>query len=815
MRTAGRHGKIDASAASRRPPFRFLSRTPCLPMEAGRVFWGLDLRVGGASCASIHEGYDGDADAEFDAESDADLAIPECRNLPMKLVSTTTIAVLGLSLALAFNLTMGTTPAQAEDLLPKQLLVYYGWPTSITSWFTVERAVIHMRGYEYIILGDGLSAASHPDHANTVAILAHPDMASSTVFGYVSLGVTTQNLPMVEIMQRVDDWKTMGAEGIMFDEFGYDFGTSRARQSEAVDYAHAQGLAVAANAFEPDDAFGTIGGPMNPTGAVTRLGLGDFYLYVSHQVQESQFVDDALWFDKAKRLRNHQTKRRFEILSVTTSGIDDPDAYDETQFFYSWYSALLFGHEATGWGEWSFSASGNSNGQAPYRARPVLHHEGTQFESMVMGASPQYLRETDRGVIQLDTTTHQGNFERTSTGPQDVGELLIYYGWPSVINGSSSNAAAAGHYAQYDYVVLGDGLWAASHPDHANTLSILSDPQLANTKVFGYLDLGVSTQNLTMFSIESRVLQWQSMGVHGIFFDDFGYDFATSRDRQNEAVDFVHAQGMPVIANAFQPQDAFGTEFNGNYNLFRKPTTLNHDDYYLFESHQILNGVPVSQSQWLDKALDLRELRDVHGFKILSITTKLAETYDETLFHYSWMSAVLFGHHATGWGEEEFSATGASNGLAPYRARPTLNPGNTYRGPVVANANLVTRQTDVGLLQVDTNDQAIDMLVSVAAPSIPSTTTAGVEMRAPYPNPFNPRVTISFVLEDAQRVSLTIYNVAGRRVATLADGWLEPGEHQRAWSGSDDRSTPVTSGVYIAVLETASGRSRQKLTLVR
>jgi hypothetical protein len=36
---------------------------------------------------------------------------------------------------------------------------------------------------------------------------------------------------------------------VMLDDFGYDFGVSRARQNSAVDYAHAQWLAVIANAL--------------------------------------------------------------------------------------------------------------------------------------------------------------------------------------------------------------------------------------------------------------------------------------------------------------------------------------------------------------------------------------------------------------------------------------------------------------------------------------------------------------------------------------------------------------------------------------
>ena len=103
-------------------------------------------------------------------------------------------------------------------------------------------------------------------------------------------------------------------------------------------------------------------------------------------------------------------------------------------------------------------------------------------------------------------------------------KLLIYYGWPSSISGTGV-AGAATVFAQYDYVVLGDGLEKANHPDHNNTIAILANPQMANKRVFGYIDLGISTQNLSLLEIKTQVDEWKAMGVYGIFFDDFGYDF--------------------------------------------------------------------------------------------------------------------------------------------------------------------------------------------------------------------------------------------------------------------------------------------------
>ena len=269
----------------------------------------------------------------------------------------------------------------------------------------------------------------------------------------------------------------------------------------------------------------------------------------------------------------------------------------------------------------------------------------------------------------------------TNLEPKD---LLIYYAFPSSINLLfQGNAVAAAEFGQYDYVVFGEGLEKDSHADHDNLGEILDDPAMASTTAFGYIDLGVSTTNHSITEIKTRVDEWVATGADGIFFDDFGYDFLTSRDRQNEAVDYVHdTYGLSVVANAFRPEDAFGSQFDASFNPAQASTSLNSTDFYLFESHQIRLGQFQSETTWQAKANLLKGFEDNIGFKTLSITTNDAgdpfTDYDEAQFFYSWFSALMYGHEATGWGEFEFSASGPSNAKAPFRARPNVDAGTSF-----------------------------------------------------------------------------------------------------------------------------------------
>jgi len=84
-----------------------------------------------------------------------------------------------------------------------------------------------------------------------------------------------------------------------------------------------------------------------------------------------------------------------------------------------------------------------------------------------------------------------------------------------------------------------------------------------------------------------------------------------------------------------------------------------------------------------------------------------------------------------------------------------------------------------------------------------------------YPNPFNPRVNLVFVLAEPQCVVLTIYSVAGQRVARLASGHLPAGEQLFTWDGRDSRGSGLPSGQYIVHLSGPGADEQRKITLLR
>lgn len=78
------------------------------------------------------------------------------------------------------------------------------------------------------------------------------------------------------------------------------------------------------------------------------------------------------------------------------------------------------------------------------------------------------------------------------------------------------------------------------------------------------------------------------------------------------------------------------------------------------------------------------------------------------------------------------------------------------------------------------------------------------------PNPFNPATTITFSVPVGGHVSLRVYDVVGRLVATLVDGELDRGRHTVGWD-----ATEFPSGVYLCRLQAGGKAAGRKLLLLR
>jgi len=109
---------------------------------------------------------------------------------------------------------------------------------------------------------------------------------------------------------------------------------------------------------------------------------------------------------------------------------------------------------------------------------------------------------------------------------------------------------------------------------------------------------------------------------------------------------------------------------------------------------------------------------------------------------------------------------------------------------------------------VDGVEKLIDTVEVAGVPAAGPWLTAG-------PNPFNPRLNISYHLPQAGNARLTVHSLRGDLVRALHDGYVAAGEGSATWNGDDQGGRAQASGVYLVRLATPQLVVEQRVTLVR
>lgn len=143
-----------------------------------------------------------------------------------------------------------------------------------------------------------------------------------------------------------------------------------------------------------------------------------------------------------------------------------------------------------------------------------------------------------------------------------------------------------------------------------------------------------------------------------------------------------------------------------------------------------------------------------------------------------------------------------ANGVGGNESFTYFAPAADYYGLVIFNQN------DVG--------GTFEVIVGPASATDVVVTTESAEFElAASPNPFDDGSDLSFGLPSQNRVSLMVYDAAGRLVRSLVDGEMPAGSHRERWDGRDDSGRRVSAGVYFARLATPQEERVQKMIRVR
>ena len=84
-----------------------------------------------------------------------------------------------------------------------------------------------------------------------------------------------------------------------------------------------------------------------------------------------------------------------------------------------------------------------------------------------------------------------------------------------------------------------------------------------------------------------------------------------------------------------------------------------------------------------------------------------------------------------------------------------------------------------------------------------------------YPNPFNPFTTVRYALPENGFINITIYDMVGRVVKTLRNGYQTAGFQKIQWNATNNRNEPVSTGLYLFTIQAGEFRRTKKMVLVK
>ena len=84
-----------------------------------------------------------------------------------------------------------------------------------------------------------------------------------------------------------------------------------------------------------------------------------------------------------------------------------------------------------------------------------------------------------------------------------------------------------------------------------------------------------------------------------------------------------------------------------------------------------------------------------------------------------------------------------------------------------------------------------------------------------HPNPFNPITNIDYTIPEKGNVSLAVFDILGREVITLVNGFQEPGVKSIIWNGTDTYGNNVSAGIYFYLLQAGDFVDTKKMILLK
>ena len=366
-----------------------------------------------------------------------------------------------------------------NSFLSKDLLIYYGYPSSFNSdvngWDT-EKVARDMAQYNIIIFGNGVAAIGHTDYANFITIVTRIKILKPGImlFGYV-----TSNQILSAFQTQADEWDAVSQiDGIFMDEAGYDYGVTRAEFNDCVNYTHSLNCNICfANAWIMEHIIGITNdvsypnSTYNPTVTPSELTENDWYLLESYPCNTTSYSGTdgycvmGDWLSRGTKAVANRDEFGINLASVSVIDKDDPN--DTILFDFHYLTTFTFSLDAHGSSHVNYGASVPT---IPFYTRINWSNMGLTYETnpSVTVATDNWqihYRYTDKGRMVCDYTgsdpiiTFDNNCEDVIS--THIVDLSIHRELDDTISGTE-NLWSANKIVNYTDTVISDTTYSGS-----------------------------------------------------------------------------------------------------------------------------------------------------------------------------------------------------------------------------------------------------------------------------------------------------------------------------------------------------------------
>lgn len=292
----------------------------------------------------------------------------------------------------------------SKSLKTPSICIHLGNPLTFNGANTIEKAANEYLYYNHVVFGDGIESTSHPQHSAFIQLLSQLK-ASRDIRSYGYIDIASRYNNQAEVVYKIEQWYTLGVNGVFLDGFGYDSLVSRNMQNFIINAAHSLGLSTMINAPNDTDVFGKLSdSSYNPYGIEPVVDGRDIYLhdyFAVDTLDEDVYTDfDSLKL-KAQRVTSARLNTGTKIIGLAhiNSTVEDDTA--QTLFNYAQAVAILYSYDGLyatteGYGT-------DTNSQKLYKNLSLVGNYYDRSPQVINLEANKYYRIGSFGKINIDT----------------------------------------------------------------------------------------------------------------------------------------------------------------------------------------------------------------------------------------------------------------------------------------------------------------------------------------------------------------------------------------------------------------------------